>query len=243
MYARPDVDLWPASRDARRYAGPLPVVAHPPCQRWGWWARQFGGALLGQDDGCFRAALDAVARWGGVIEHPASSSAWTAYGLTRPGGWGWTRGPVTETSAVWSCAVDQGHYGHPAPKRTWLYLVTRTWLGSPPPELTWSPAAVTGRVNAIPTQVGRERTPLPFAELLIALARGELVTGPGQVTGDPLDRCRVCGDPVTSPRRGPPRELCSARCRQRASRQARGVTRARTSPDLAAELKTRAEGS
>jgi len=117
------VDPWPESRDARLYDGPWPVIAHPPCQRWG---RYWGGSprkphqyQLGDDGGCFAAALAAVRKWGGVLEHPAHSHAWKAFALGTPnknGGWS-----IADPFGGVVCHVEQGHYGHIARKPTWLY--------------------------------------------------------------------------------------------------------------------------
>ena len=97
----PDVDPWDQERDARLYAGPWPVVAHPPCERWGrYW---HGGPsakvrkVKGDDGGCFESALASIRRWGGVLEHPQASAAWKRFGLLAPmyGGGvvlGWLRG-------------------------------------------------------------------------------------------------------------------------------------------------------
>ena len=60
-FGLPNVDPWDIDRDARRYAGPHPVIAHPPCQRWGrFWhgsTRKPHQYQLGADEGCFAAAL------------------------------------------------------------------------------------------------------------------------------------------------------------------------------------------
>ncbi len=82
------VDPWPESRDARLYAGPHPVVAHPPCERWGrYWSGGPSAKVrrkLGDDGGCFVAALASVRTWGGVLEHPEASHAWRHHGLIPP---------------------------------------------------------------------------------------------------------------------------------------------------------------
>lgn len=183
----PGVDPWTVERDARRYPGPLPVICHPPCARWGrFW---FGGPSArvrrekGDDGGCFSAALDAVRAYGGVLEHPAASHAWKAFGLCVPpraGGW-----VVADWFGGWTCCVDQGHYGHRAQKATWLYVNGVRDL----PALIWGKSSRRVRLDEgyhsaeerrrkIRTGTcqrlsHRERaaTPEAFRDVLIALAR------------------------------------------------------------------------
>lgn len=121
-----DLDLWPKERDARNYRGPFPVIAHPPCERWG---RYWGGGpmlhgtekqkLLGDDGGCFFHALFSVRTFGGIIEHPEASHAFKFFGLPIPSqSGGWTH---PDRYGGRSCCVAQGNYGHESQKLTWLY--------------------------------------------------------------------------------------------------------------------------
>lgn len=182
------VDAWDIDRDARRYDGPHPVVAHPPCQRWGrFWSgnpTQQPRLKLGDDAGCFEAALASVRKFGGVLEHPEASHAWSFFGLNKPPKTG--RWIAADFEGGWTCCVEQGHYGHLARKATWLYAHSVQL-----PELVWGPAAdkvrvagagfhsaeerarakVAGNasVSQIPTKL-RNATPAPFRDLLLSIA-------------------------------------------------------------------------
>ena len=194
-FGLPDVDPWDEARDARQYAGPYPVVAHPPCQRWGklWagqplWIKRTGERKKkGDDGGCFAAALDAVRRWGGILEHPADSHAWAHFNINKPPrNGGWIAAELPGSHNGWTCCVEQGRYGHYARKPTWLYAV-----GTDLPELAWGksqpqfpPEAIEKhgleyckRAGELAFKGGgkdsspRIGTPTEFRDLLIRIAR------------------------------------------------------------------------
>ncbi len=178
-------NCWDLGRDARTYAGPHPVVAHPPCQLWvnmaavNW--KRYGRQRPawypgGTDEGCFAAALHAVRRYGGVLEHPAGSHAWRAHGLREPHrdqwtGFFWTSNPY-DMSEYRVCEVWQSAYGHKARKRTWLLYCGKR----PPFELRWSRTPGTHQVgwfDRVKPTVGKREasaTPEAFARTLIDLA-------------------------------------------------------------------------
>jgi hypothetical protein len=191
-YGLDGVEPWDEARDARKYFGPHPVVAHPPCQRWGkLWAgqplhikRTGQRKVKGDDGGCFAHALWAVRTFGGIIEHPWRSHAWPHFGLNVPeraGGW-----IMADFLGGWTCCVEQGNYGHYARKPTLLYA-----YGVELPMLRWGfnyakldPAVIermglarAKRLGEVGARGGgtdsspRIGTPEPFRDLLLSIAR------------------------------------------------------------------------
>lgn len=126
-----------------------------------------------EDEGCFKSALESVRRFGGVLEHPAKTRAFSKYGIPEPTSMGWQRC----LDGGWVCEVWQSAYGHKANKATWLYY----FGDSPPQPLDWRRIDGTyqiggcdhrGKEKNKPTISGKaaSATPIPFRDELLKLA-------------------------------------------------------------------------
>ena len=121
-----------------------------------------------------------------MIEHPADSHAFAAYGLPRPpraGGW------VGSPFDGYSCCVYQGQYGHLAGKPTWLHARRIRFVDLP--ELRWGkteqrihPRALelhgyekARRIGMMAMVGGKDKTrirnatPLAFRDVLLSIAK------------------------------------------------------------------------
>lgn len=175
-------DCWDVARDATQYAGPGPVVAHPPCGHWGRYAHR------AHDDGhTGPIAVVQVRAFGGVLEHPRASRLWTVCGLPRPGG-------LPDAYGGYTIEVYQRDWGHLADKPTWLYVVGVSPSDLPPrppatpPRQAWTPSrrvldpdrlnsprprGARGIVECM-SKTQRHLTPPAFAAWLLSIA--ELAT-------------------------------------------------------------------
>jgi hypothetical protein len=122
-------------------------------------------------------AVAAVRRFGGVLEHPAGSTLWDYCGLPVPG-------ELSDAFGGRSFEVCQCDWGHPARKRTWLYVVGARSLplrpGSREPThwISGGRGRKGKKSKTTPVPPGikvcsaqqRRRTPVAFAEWLISLA-------------------------------------------------------------------------
>lgn len=163
-----NVETYDRKRDARNWQGGTPVVAHPPCAQWGRLRH------LATCDEAEKAlgpwAVRQVRANGGVLEHPAGSTLWPTAGLPAPG--------ERDEYGGFTLDVDQVIWGHPAQKRTWLYVCGCRPEAVPPlPPVGAVPThRVTGSAKTfhhLPelSKHLRELTPLNLCAWLVAVAR------------------------------------------------------------------------
>ena len=113
------LDCYDRRRDARTFAGGMPVIAHPPCRYWlkGLFGRQAraaadAAAIQAERELGLRCA-EQVKRWGGILEQPRGSELWEAADLPPPG----RMRPREFSLLVW-----QSWWGFEFRKATWLFF-------------------------------------------------------------------------------------------------------------------------
>lgn len=171
--AIPGCDVYDIERDARTWSGGAPVVAHPPCRGWGR-LRHFARPRHDEKQLAI-FAVQQVRKFGGVLEHPAHSTLWSAAGLPPPG--------EVDDYGGWTLPICQHWWGHRAEKKTWLYIV-----GCAPAQLPDFPLVLGQATHTISssgrrrdgsrlkdrpevTKAEREHTPIALAEWLVELAK------------------------------------------------------------------------
>ena len=111
VYKSLGVDCWDEDRNALNWPGGNPGIFHPPCRLFCRLSHM--STAPREEKHLAYWSVDMVRIWGGVLEHPAYSKLWKDVNLPKPGQWddhGFTVG------------LDQFCFGHPAQKRTWLYI-------------------------------------------------------------------------------------------------------------------------
>jgi hypothetical protein len=156
--SQPLLDCFDEDRDALTWRGGCPGIFHPPCRGWGK-LKGFAKVRPGELE-LASWSMAQVRQWGGVVEHPLQSSLWAASDCLS---WG-----VRDQFGGVLVSLKQGWFGHRADKATGLYIVGAAAPDLDPVELV-QPHSVElmGRAE-------RERTPTPFGELLVNLARSSL---------------------------------------------------------------------
>lgn len=114
IYKKMGIDAWDKQRNALLWPGGNAIVAHPPCAQWG---RLKGIAHNKPEEKAMAIwAVEQIRRWGGVLEHPRDSSLWSCMKLPFP------QDGHDEFGGHTLC-INQFWFGHPAVKKTFLYIV------------------------------------------------------------------------------------------------------------------------
>lgn len=168
-----NVSVWDEDRDALKWPGGCPVIAHPPCRAWGGLRHMAKPAAGERELALF--ALAQVRKWGGVLEHPRRSELWPQLDLPM--------GDEVDEHGGYSLLVNQAWWGHLAEKPSLLYVCGVARRDIPPVIVDLrAPSHIVGGSGRRRdgTRLGwrpdlsrrlREATPRDFAMWLIRLAR------------------------------------------------------------------------
>lgn len=106
-------DCYDEIRDMRTFTGSAALIAHPPCRMWS----KLKGLAKGTEDekNLARICVRLVRQNGGVLEHPAGSSLWIDQNLPK--------GKCIDEFGGFTLKINQHWFGHPAEKKTYLYIV------------------------------------------------------------------------------------------------------------------------
>ena len=171
VYKSLGVDCWDIERDARKWPGGNPIVAHPPCRAWGK-LKAFAKPRLDEKE-LARQAIRDIRKYGGVLEHPRHSSLWKEMSLPAPG--------TVDAFGGYSICVDQYWWGHKAQKKTLLYICGCPIKDLPPIPIKFDavthyvgyPKSWRGKPRNGMREVSkkeREATPIELAKWLILVA-------------------------------------------------------------------------
>ncbi len=155
-------DCYDLKRNALSYSGRVPIIAHPPCRLFSR-LRAFSTAPLSEKKLAF-FALSKVRQFGGILEHPRSSTLWINGNCNLDGS--------VDSYGGFLRSVDLSWFGFPAQKKTMLYF-----CGIVPGQLPPFPISLDAVTHVISSTSRsnkkeisknmRSATPLPMIEYFI----------------------------------------------------------------------------
>lgn len=164
-------DVWDLERDALKWPGGSPVVAHPPCRLWASLRHKSKADPSEKELALW--AIRQVRKYGGVLEHPQQSTLFKTVGIS-------TDPKIRDFLGGFVRIVNQHWWGHRARKATTLYF-----CGIDPISVPAYPLPMTEPSHTVGLFSGRDRatckpgiskrefeaTPIALAEWLVAIAK------------------------------------------------------------------------
>ena len=121
-------DCYDITRNAFTFTDRCPLIAHPPCRLFSR-LRQFSTADR-KEKQCAYFALSQVRMFGGILEHPRSSTLWKNGNFNLSG--------EIDNYGGFLRSVNLSWFGYPAQKKTMLYFVGIAPVQLPPFPLSLS---------------------------------------------------------------------------------------------------------